>query len=42
MGIGWLPLLIYLIWWIWKRRPYARTMTYRFPMCGFVVRMKRW
>ncbi len=42
MPIGLLPMIIYLCWWIGKRKPYHRYIVHHFPQCGFTVRVKRW
>lgn len=39
---GLLFFVIYLIWWIIKRKPYHRHIVYRFPLCSFSVRVRRW
>ena len=37
-----LAYLLFYFWWLLKKRPHHRYVTYRFVKCGFRIRLDRW
>ncbi len=42
MLIGWIPFLIYYIYWLRKKQPHRRQMMYEFPLSQFTITLNRW
>ncbi len=42
MYFGWIPFLLFYIWWLRRMKPHRRVKVYEFPACKFAIQVKQW
>ncbi|MCW3084794.1 MAG: hypothetical protein JWP12_2160 [Bacteroidetes bacterium] len=40
--LGWIPLIIFYVFWLKRKKPHRRTIVYEFLLSKFSITVKRW